>query len=460
MSKQPNDFVTLKAEQVPVVSKTDVVVVGAGPAGVSAAVSAARNGCSVTLIERYHHLGGMASGGMVLVLDDMVNPGRGNRPDEIVTTGIVSEFVDRLQSQNAAVYPPSEDCVKNWEMWQKWSRWGCINFHETGMPQPIIHAVAFDPDAWKRVSLDLVKECGVNLRLHSWFSEAIFEDGRVKGVVCQTKLGRQALMADMVIDATGDLDLAASAGADFVQGEYIVTTVFRLCDVDTDKAEAFEYANPEEYKKLDRQARRVIGGAWGMWWLKTPLPGIVWCNCPHMTGYDGLSPEDMVAAEYEGRERMMNLLEFARANIPGFENAKMLGAAEQMGIRQTRLLRGEYVVTKDDVQKRRHFADSVCRGRDYYTPYRALLPKGLDNLIVAGRHYSVDSDAQKSSREIPPCMVQGEAAGIAVSLALNGNSALRDVDAKLIQARMRAQGADPGDIPSANALLDNQPISA
>lgn len=456
MSEQVKEFVTTQSQQVPVVSRTDVVVVGAGPAGVSAAVSAARNGCSVTLIERYHHLGGQASGGMVLVLDDMVNPGHGNRADEIVTTGIVTEFVDRMKAQDAAVYPPAEDCVKNWEMWQKWSRWGCINFHETGMPQPIIHAVAFDPDAWKRVSLDLVRECGVNLRLHSWFSEAIVKDGKVEGVICQTKLGRQALMADMVIDATGDLDLASSAGADFIQGEYIVTTVFRLCDVDTAKAEAFEYANPEEYKKLDRQARRIIGGAWGMWWLKTPLPGIVWCNCPHMTGYDGLSPEDMVSAEHEGRERMINLLKFARDNIPGFENAKMLGAAEQLGIRQTRLLRGEYVVTKDDVSSRRHFADSVCRGRDYYTPYRALLPKGLDNLIVAGRHYSVDSDAQKSSREIPPCMSQGEAAGVAVSLALNGNSALRDVDPTLIQKQMRAQGADPGDIPSDNALIEDK----
>ncbi len=449
MSEQYKDFIQSKTEQIPVVSKTDVVVVGAGPAGLSAAVSAARNGCSVTLIERYHHLGGMASGGMVLVLDDMVNQG-----NEIVTTGLVTEFVDRMEHQDGAVYPPAEDCLKNWEMWQKWSRWGCINFHEPGMPQSILHAVAFDPDAWKRVSLDLVREAGVNLRLHSWFSEAVVEGGKVTGVICQTKLGRQAIMADMVIDATGDLDLAASAGADFIQGEYIVTTVFRLCDVDTDKAEAFEYANPEEYKKLDRMARRVIGGAWGMWWLKTPLPGIVWCNCPHMTGYDGLSPEGMVAAEYEGRERMMNLLAFARENIPGFENAKMLGAAEQLGIRQTRLLRGEYVVTKDDVTSRRHFADSVCRGRDYYTPYRALLPKGLDNLIVAGRHYSVDSDAQKSSREIPPCMVQGEAAGVAVSLALNSNSALRDVDATLIQKQMRAQGADPGDIPSSNALIE------
>jgi hypothetical protein len=196
-----------------------------------------------------------------------------------------------------------------------------------------------------------------------------------------------------------------------------------------------------------------------MWWLKTPLPGVVWCNCPHMPGYDGISVEDMVAAEYEGRERMMKLLHFARANIPGFENAKMLGAAEQMGVRQTRLLKGEYVVSKSDVTSRRYFEDTVCRGRDYYTPYRALLPKGIDNLIVAGRHYSVDSDAQKMSREIPPCMAQGEAAGIAAHLALDGNKALRDVDHKIIKARMRAQGADPGDKPSANALIED-PVAA
>lgn len=451
MTDRIKDHVTPRGEQVPVVADTDVVVVGAGAAGISAAVSAARNGASVTLVERYHHLGGMASGGMVLVLDDMVNEG-----NEVVTTGLVSEFVERMARQDGAVYPPSEDCLTNWEMWQKWSRWGCIDFHKSGMPQPIIHAVAFDPDAFKRVSLDMVKEAGVTLRTHSWFSEALVEGNRVTGVICQTKLGRQAIRAKMVVDASGDLDLAASAGSSFIDGQFIVTTVFRLCDVDTAKAEAFEYANPEEYKKLDRAARRIIGGAWGMWWLKTPLPGIVWCNCPHMPGYDGMSPEHMVEAEYEGRSRMMKLLAFARENLPGFENAKMLGAAEQMGIRQTRLLQGEYVVTKDDVKSRRHFADSVCRGRDYYTPYRALLPKGIDNMIVAGRHYSVESEAQKQSREIPPCMAQGEAAGIAVALGLKQDKALRDVAATDIQKQMRAQGADPGDVPSANALIEDK----
>jgi hypothetical protein len=450
MSERHTTFVQTAAEQIPVVADCDVVIVGAGPAGHAAAISAARNGASVTLLERYHHLGGMASGGMVLVLDDMVNVG-----NEIVTTGIVSEFVERLEKQDAAVYPPRQDMLCNWEMWQKWSRWGCVDYHQTGMPQPIIHAVAFDPDAWKRVSLDMVRETDVNLRTHSWFSDVLMEGGKITGVISQTKLGRQAIRAKMVIDATGDLDVGVAAGADYTTGQFIVTTVFRLCDVDTAKAEAFEYANPVEYKKLDRQARRVIGGAWGMWWLKTPLPGVVWCNCPHMPGYDGLSVEHMVDAEYEGRERMMKLLAFARENIPGFENANMLGAAEQMGVRQTRLLQGEYVVTKDDLKTRRHFDDSVCRGRDYYTPYRALLPKGIDNLIVAGRHYSVDSDAQKLSREIPPCQAQGEAAGIAVTLALNADQALRDVDYKAIQKQMRAQGADPGDVPSANALIQD-----
>ena len=436
---------TDSVKDVPVVAKSDVVVVGGGSAGVTAAVSAARNGCSVTLVERYHHLGGMASGGMVLVLDDMVNG------KEIVVSGIVDEFVKRMEKEGMAVSPPEEDRYASDEMYRKWARWGVHDFHQAEKPQPIVYAVAFDPDAWKRTSLDLIRENNINLRLHSWFSDAIVEDGVIKGVICQTKLGRQAIMGDIVIDTSGDCDVAASAGAGFSQGQYIVTTVFRLANVDTDEATRFEYDEPEEFARINRQARRIIGGAWEMWWLKTPIPGVVWCNCPHMPGYDGISVEDLTRAEYEGRDRMMGLYEFVRDNMPGFRNSYMLGAAEQVGVRTTRMLQGEYVVTKDDVVNRRYFADSVCRGRDYYTPYRALLPKGVDQLIVAGRHYSAEPEAQKRSREIPPCMAQGEAAGIAASLALQEDIAIRNVDARKIQKGMRAQGADPGDIPSANA---------
>lgn len=223
------------AREVPVVAQSDVVIVGAGAAGTGAAVSAARNGASVTLLERYPHLGGMASGGMVLVLDDMVNG------DEITVTGIMSEFIARMEKLGLAVYPPEQDRRTDWEMFQKWRRWGCHDFHVHEMPQPIIYAVAFDPDGWKRVSLDLVKENKINLRMHSWFSEAIVEDGRIRGVICQTKTGRQAILGDIVIDASGDLDVAAGAGAPFVDGSYIVTTVFRLGGVDTEKAEQFQW---------------------------------------------------------------------------------------------------------------------------------------------------------------------------------------------------------------------------
>jgi len=153
----------------------------------------------------------------------------------------------------------------------------------------------------------------------------------------------------------------------------------------------------------------------------------------------------------EGRLRIAKLLDFAREKMPGFENAYVVDFAPQTGVRQTRQLEGAYVVTKDDVMSRRHFADTVCRGRDYYTPYRAMLPKEIDQLIVAGRHYSATPQAQKASREIPPCMAMGEAAGVAATVALNAGTTVRKADVSAIQKQMRAQGADPGDIPSENA---------
>ncbi len=445
------DTVIRPAVEAPVVATSDVVVVGGGPAGISAAVSAARNGASVTLVERYPYLGGLASGGMVLVLDDMHND------TEISVRGLALEIIERMHRKGLCVYPPEADrhpsVRATEELWRKWARWGVTDFHSRTRPHPVVFAAAFDPDGYKQASLDMVAEAGVNLRLHSWFQSAIVEDGRAAGVICETKEGPQAVRADVVIDATGDLDVAAAAGAAFVEGGYIVTTVSRMGGVDTETAERFRFEEPERYDALDREARAMIGGCWEHWWLKTPLPGIVWCNCPHMTGLYGLKPADLTAAEIEGRRRMQGVLEFARENVPGFENAYIVDFAPQTGVRQTRLLRGEYVVTQQDVRDRVHFDDSVCRGRDYYTPYRALLPVGVDQLLVAGRHYSATPQAQKMSREIPPCMAMGEATGVAAALALDAGVAVRDVDVRAVQRQMRAQGADPGDEPADNALL-------
>jgi hypothetical protein len=433
---------------VPVVASTDVVVVGGGPAGVSAAVAAARNGASVTLLERYPYLGGLASGGMVLVLDDMTNGA------EISVQGIAQEYVDRLDKIGLAVYPPEEERVRSEEMWRKWARWGVFDFHSHGHPKPITYAVAFDPDGWKRVSNDLIQESGVNLRLHSWFSTPIVEDGRIKGVVCETKAGRQAILGDVVIDSTGDIDVASRAGAAHGASNYIMTLVFRLAGVDFDTAEHFEQDSPQEARAINRQAKRILGGAWDLWWLRTPLPGVAWCNCPHMTGFDGTSVEDLTRAEFEGRRRITEVVDFVRREYPGFQHAYLLDVAEQMGVRQTRMLDGEYVVTKDDITQRRHFLDSVARGRDYYTPYRALLPRGVDQLLVAGRHYSATPEAQRISREIPPCIAMGEAAGTAAALSLGAGVPVRAVDVTAVQRQLRRQGADPGDVPAPNATVE------
>ncbi|MGX1672660.1 FAD-dependent oxidoreductase [Streptomyces sp. NPDC055400] len=440
--------VSLDAVEAPVVQRSDVIVVGGGPAGVSAAVAAARTGASVTLLERYSALGGLASGGMVLVLDDMIN---GN---EITVTGIVDEYVERMAKLGLAVYPPAEERYSSPEMWAKWGRWGAFDFHSHTNPKPICYAVAFDPDGWKRVSNDLVRESGVNLRLHSWFSRPVVQDGAVKGVVCETKSGPQAVMGDVVIDTTGDIDVASRAGASYAQDNYLVTLVFRLGGVDTATAERFEQENPREARAINRKIKRMLGGAWELWWLKTPVPGVVWCNCPHLTGFDGTDPVSLTEAEFEARARIGAVLDSIKSDLPGFGNAYLLDVAEQMGVRQTRLLQGEYVVTKDDVTSRRHFADSVARGRDYYTPYRALLPRGVDQLLVAGRHYSATPEAQRMSREIPPCMAMGQAAGIAAATAVEQGVVVRNVDPAVIQRRMREQGADPGDVPARNATLD------
>jgi glycine/D-amino acid oxidase-like deaminating enzyme len=425
--------------QVPVVAETDVLVVGGGPAGQAAAVAAARAGAGVTLLERYGYLGGLASGGMVLVLDDMCGDG------EISVGGLALEIIDRMQRIGACVAPPLEDCFRNDDaVRDRWVRWGFEELYARKKPKPIVYSAVFDPEGWKQVSQEMVLEAGVRLRCHSWFSRAIVEDGAVTGVVVETKAGRQAIRSRIVIDTTGDGDVFGSAGAPGVHGSYIMTLVHRLADVDTDAALAFERREPAAAHQLDTEVKQLLGGAWDMWWMMTPRPGVVWCNCPHIPGYNGLDPEQLTHIEIEGRRRFMKVIEFVRKHYPGFQRAYILDAAPQVGVRQTRLLEGEYVVTKDDIISRRTFPDVVARGRDYYTPYRSLIPKGVDGLLVAGRCYAATPDAQRISREIPPVMVMGEAAGTAAALSLESGTPPRKVDVATLQKRLVGQGVNLG----------------
>ncbi len=425
--------------QTPVVAETDVLVVGGGPAGQAAAVAAARAGADVTLLERYGYLGGLASGGMVLVLDDMC------AEREVSVGGLALEIIDRMRRIGACVAPPMDECFRNDpDVRDRWVRWGFEELYARKKPKPIVYAASFDPEGWKQASQEMALEAGVHLRFHSWFSRALVEDGAVRGVIAETKAGRQAVVGRVVIDATGDGDVFGSAGAPAARGSYIMTLVHRLADVDTAAAMRFETNDPAAAQQLDREVKQLLGGSWDMWWLLTPRPGVVWCNCPHIPGYDGLNPEHLTYIEIEGRRRFMKVLEFVRARYPGFQRAYILDAAPQVGVRQTRLLEGEYVVTKDDIVERRSFPDVVARGRDYYTPYRSLVPKRIDGLLVAGRCYSATTEAQRISREIPPLMVMGEAAGTAAALGLESGVGPRRVDVTVLQKRLIAQGVSLG----------------
>ena len=421
--------------------ETDVLVVGGGPAGLCAAIAAARNGARVILTERYPHLGGLASGGQVLVFDDMADTERHQK----TVAGISDEIVERLEALGGAVYPPPEDQYTVSEAsWARWGRWGLQDNYARTRPKTITYAVAFDPEALKFVSLQMVDEAGIHLRLHSTFVDAIVEDGQVRGGIFQTKSGRQAILAKVVVDASGDGDVLASAGAPFELGSYIMTVVHRFANVDVDGAVAWEQAHPEEAAALHKQAKAIYGGSWDYWWLRTPIDGVVWCNCPHIPDLNGLSVEDQTYVEYEARKRIFKALEFVRQNLPGFERARLVDTAPQLGTRQTRLLRGEYIMTKQDVLGRKWFADRIGMGRDYYYPYRVMLPLEVENLIIAGRHFSATSEAQRMSREIPPMFVMGQAAGTAAALSIRDGTPLRRVDVGELQETLRRQGAHLG----------------
>lgn len=409
------------ARETPVLAETQVLVVGGGTAGVSAAVAAAREGADVMLVERYGQLGGLATGGLIILLLTL-DDGAGHP----VVAGLCQELTERLQSRGAAVAPPRDEwnspdpaLVKQYE------RWGLV--WGKG-PHRVRYSVAYDGEEAKFALAQMVTEANVRLLLHSWACDPLIDDGRLRGVAFQGKSGRFAILADVVVDTTGDGDVYALSGARFEREKVFPWLWFRMGGVGDVEA------------SIDAKG----------WFFRTPGEGRVlfpWGATGRIERQiDATNPEDLTYAELECRKMVMEEAAQLKRELPGFANAHICDVATQLGITESRRLAGEYVLSRDDADKR--FDDTIAVTGNwtkyetiYSIPYRSLLPRELDNVIVAGRCISVDHRVHHSTKEIPPCMATGEAAGIAAAMASSARSSVKRIDVANLRTRLRARGA-------------------
>lgn len=407
------------SRDLPVIGRPDVLVLGAGSAGVAAAVAAARRGADTWLVERHPFVGGLATFGLInllLTLDD----GCGNQ----VVAGLCQELVDRLDANGAAVHPPSpgwgsEDPARV----EEWRRWGLI---WGAPPEAVRYSVAFSPDAFVDVAYDLLAAAGVRLRLHTAFAAAPVEDGRVSAVVLESKAGREAVVPTVVVDTTGDGDVFVAAGADHERVAIPPYLWFRAGGVDPDRA------NPGLAYFLTTETGRVLV-PWG----------------PSQNRVDACDPDDMTRAELECREQARSAFRALRENDPAFEHAWLDDYARMLGITESRRLLGDYVLRKEDGDVR--FDDSVAqtghwtrREVVFDVPYRCLTTPAAHNLLVAGRCISTTRYVHQATKEIPAAMATGEAAGAAARHALDAAGNVRVVDVALVRDDLRHAGAIVG----------------
>lgn len=425
--------------QVPVRHAVDVLVVGGGPAGTAAAIAAGRLGANVMLAERYNHLGGLSTGGLVIWIDRMSDwDGR------LLIAGLGRELLDRLPKD--AVLGPGQ------------SIWGSRAAEHVAIWKPriaafhgiVTHSPMIDPEALKTVSLQAVREAGVKLLFHVWASSAIVQDGRINGIVFESKQGRFAVTAKVVIDTTGDGDIFADAGeasvSDIEAGNmhHCMNTSWLWAGVDNEAWLAFHRS--AEFSDFASRARRELG--------LFELPNAAWRNDiavfmgPRWSGYSGLDVDDLTEVELRSRDKMMEMLAWYKANAPGFKDAWVVLTAPQIGVRQTRRLLGQSVMTREDWRNGIVHADEIAispslgpKFDPVSVPYRSLLPRGTPGLIVAGRHISSDASSHTFMREIPQCWLTGHAAGVAAGLAANGGMTPSEVPVRDIQKALLGQGA-------------------
>jgi len=428
------------ARRLPIYHKCDVLVVGGGPAGTAAALAAARTGADVVVMERYNHLGGLSTGGVVIWIDRMTDwEGRQ------VIRGFAEDVFARLPKEGVAGPDRADwgsrdpDKAKYWSL-RTSAHHGIVNWAPT-----------LDPERLKLLSQEMMIEAGVRIVFHSWMALPIVEDGAVKGVIFESKAGRQALMAKVVVDCTGDGDVFARAGAgydtDIEEGDvhHSMNTGFMLGGVDMSTWLDFRGGQPEQYAEFTKMGREKLG------FFQPPY--VSWRNDialflgPRQSGLSALDVDDMTETEIRSHRFMKTHCDFFRDNAPGFENAYMLLSAPQLGVRHTRRLAGTGRIERSQWSEGVPFADEVGVSPSISpkfpvisVPYGCLVPVRLDGLLAAGRHISCDANSHGFMREIPQCWLTGQAAGAAAGVAANRGVQPRNVDIAELQATLRSQG--------------------
>lgn len=439
------EYIHEQAKEIEVFDRCDVLVVGAGPAGTAAAVSAARNGAGkVVLLERYGHLGGMATGGQVLFIPHL------SEGKQQMIAGIQQEWLDRLEKMpNGLIGPDRKDIGSTdpalIDKWRKYYGFVCDGW--------IWYGAYVDPEMLKIAMVNMVEDAGVTVYCHAWGSEALMEGNRVIGVTFQSKEGRKAILAGKVIDCTGDGDIFASAGCAYEKEysgddrSYNVSVVFRLGNVDSEEFRNWKYDPNSHYRDKLAEYKKLFG--YRISPFVTPMKDIMWVN-NFVEGKDCCNVQDLTDTEMLIRRSLNEGIEWIRENVPGFKNAFLHDTAPQLGTRGSRRLNGTYRLTMDDIAQTIEHEDTIAiipahRRMKYKSPielpYGVMLPADdVEDLLAAGRCFSSAHDANDHANLIPHCVALGEAAGAAAALALQSNTTFRDVDVKKVQQTLKKQG--------------------
>jgi ribulose 1,5-bisphosphate synthetase/thiazole synthase len=436
----------------------DVVVAGGGPAGINAAIASGRLGAKTLLIERYGFLGGMST--VALVYPWMTFHTVSGKQ---VIKGIAQEIVERLMEQGG-----SPGHLRD-----------TVGFTNTLTP--------YHPEKYKLLVLDMLDESGVEVLVHSFVDQVLVEGNQITSINLTTKSGPLQVTAKRFVDATGDADLAYLSGAPCLKGRdqdqktQPMTMKFRMRGVDLNKVKEVMKANPGNfYKKSPISELDVlpITGVQGFYkeWNESGVPinrdqvlffagpedDEVLVNCTRVQGLDGTDVFDLTKAEKEGRKQVLLMAEFLQQKIPGFERASISAVGTQIGIRETRRIDGMYALTIEDVVAGKKFDDTIAlsgypidihdpTGRgvqandiegdgSYGIPYRCLVPKKIENLLVAGRCISTTHEALATTRLTPSAMATGQAAGTAAAFSIKEHVSPKDLDVKKLQEILKENG--------------------